>query len=140
MMRPMNPAARDAFLKSFGRCRASAAFLDDFYQRFVGSSEEVRAKFAGTDMKRQVRMLEDSLFVVAVAVQGEEGSLARGDLPRIAARHSRKDLDIRPGLYDLWLECLIEAVRAHDPEFSSDVEAAWREAMAFGIDFMRASY
>lgn len=136
----MDARTRDAFLASFARCRASTGFLDTFYTRFVGSSDEIRAKFAGTDMKRQVQMLEDSLLVVAVAVQGEEGSPARGDLPRIAARHSRNDLDIRPGLYDLFLECLIETVRTHDPQFSPAVEAAWRETMAFGIDFMRARY
>ena len=62
-------------------------------------------------------MLEDSLFVVAVAVQGEEGSMARGDLPRIAARHSRNDLDIRPELYDLWAECLVATARECDPGF-----------------------
>lgn len=136
---PVNLHSRDAFLASFGRCRASAGFLDDFYRRFVGSSEEVRAKFANTDMKRQVRMLEDSLYVIAVAVQGEEGSMARGDLPRIAARHGRKDLDIRPELYELWLECLIETVRGHDSQFTSEVEAAWRDTMAFGIEQMRGS-
>ena len=140
MIGSVDPRTRDTFLASFGRCRASAGFLDAFYQRFIASSDEVRAKFAGTDMKRQVRMLEDSLFVVAVAVQGEEGSLARGDLPRIATRHGRGDLDIRPGLYDLWLECLIETVRAHDPQFTGEVEAAWRETMAFGIEQMRARY
>jgi hemoglobin-like flavoprotein len=138
--RSMDPRSRDAFLASFNRCRASAGFLDAFYRSFVASSEEVRAKFAGTDMKQQVRMLEDSLYVVAVAVQGEEGSLARSELPRIAARHSRKDRDIRPELYDLWLECLIETVRTHDPQCSAEVEAAWRETMAFGIDYMRARY
>ena len=136
----MDPRSRAAFLASFNRCRAAAGFLEDFYRRFIASSEEIRAKFAGTNMKRQVQMLEDSLYVVAVAIQGEEGSLARGDLPRIAARHSRKDLDIRPGLYDLWLECLIEAVRTHDPQFSGEVEAAWRETLAVGIDYMRARY
>jgi hemoglobin-like flavoprotein len=136
----MDASARDTFLASFNRCRTASGFLEAFYERFIASSEEIRAKFAGTDMRRQVRMLEDSLYVVAVAVQGEDGSLARGDLPRIAARHSRKDLDVRPGLYDLWLECLIETVRRHDPEFSADVEAAWRETMAFGIDLMRAGY
>jgi hemoglobin-like flavoprotein len=136
----MDARARDTFLASFARCRGAAGFLDAFYQRFVASSEEVRAKFVGTDMKRQVRMLEDSLFVVAVAVQGEEGSPARGDLPRIAARHSRGQLDVRPELYDLFLECLIETVRAKDPQFSAEVESAWRETMAFGIDYMRARY
>jgi hemoglobin-like flavoprotein len=136
----MDPLSRDTFLASFSRCRAAAGFLDAFYERFIGSSEEVREKFKGTDMKRQVRLLEDSLLVVAVAVQGEEGSVARGALPRIAARHSRKDLDIRPGLYDLWRECLIDTVRTHDPQFSSEVEAAWRETLAFGVDYMRARY
>jgi len=136
----MDPRSRDAFLASFNRCRASAGFLEAFYERFVASSEEIRAKFAQTDMKRQVRMLEDSLYVIAVAVQGEQGSLARGDLPRIAARHSRSDRDIRPELYDLWLECLIEAVRSHDPQFSPEIEAAWRVTLAFGIDYMRARY
>ena len=136
----MDPRSRDAFLASFNRCRASAGFLEDFYERFVASSEEIRAKFAGTDMKRQVRMLEDSLLVIAVAVQGEEGSIARGDLPRIAARHSRNDLDIRPALYDLWLECLIDTVRSHDPQFSVELEAAWRDTLAFGIDYMRARH
>jgi hemoglobin-like flavoprotein len=132
--------SRETFLASFGRCRAAAGFLDAFYQRFIASSDEVRAKFAGTDMKRQVRMLEDSLLVVAVAIQGEEGSPARDDLPRIAARHSRQDLDIRPGLYDVFLECLVETVRTHDPQFTNEIEAAWRETMRFGIDYMSARY
>jgi hemoglobin-like flavoprotein len=132
--------ARSIFRASFGRCRAAPGFLEEFYERFITSSEEVRAKFAGTDMKRQVRMLEDALFVVAVAVQGEEGSPARADLPRIAARHSRQDLDIRPELYDRFLECLIETVRAKDPQFSAEIESAWRETMAFVIEYMRARY
>jgi hemoglobin-like flavoprotein len=136
----MDPRSRDAFLASFNRCRASAGFLEAFYERFVASSEEVRAKFAGTDMKQQVRALEDSLYVIANAIQGQEGSIARDELPRIAARHSRSDRDIRPELYDLWLECLIDTVHGHDPQFSPELEAAWRETLAFGIDYMRERY
>jgi hemoglobin-like flavoprotein len=136
----MDTRVRDTFLTSFDRCRAAPGFFEAFYDRFIASSDEVRAKFVGTDMKRQFRMLEDSLYVVAVAVQGEEGSIARGDLPRIAARHSRKDLDIRSGLYDQWLECLVETVRSKDPGFSADVEAAWREVLAFGVTYMCDRY
>jgi hemoglobin-like flavoprotein len=140
MIPVVSPSTRDTFLGSLRRCRASAGFLDAFYERFISSSEEIRDKFKNTDMQRQVRMLEDSLFVVANAVQGEEGSPARGDLPRIAARHSRHDLDIRPELYDIFLDCLMATVRTHDTQFSAEVEAAWRETMAFGIDYMRARY
>jgi len=138
--RSMDLRSREDFLASFNRCRASAGFLAAFYERFVASSDEIRAKFAGTDMTRQVRMLEDSLYVIAVAVQGEEGSLARADLPRIAARHSRNDLNIRSELYDLWLECLIDTARSHDPQFSAGLEAAWRDTLAFGIQYMRSRY
>ena len=84
------------FLSSLTRCLAVPAFLEGFYDRFVGSSEEVREKFRDVDLKRQVRMLQDSLYVVAVAAQGEEGSPARNALPWLAERHSRRDLDIRP--------------------------------------------
>lgn len=140
MIRSVQASSHDAFLASFARCRASAGFLEEFYRRFMGSSEEVRAKFVATDMSRQVRALEDSLFVVANAVQGAEGSPARVGLPRIAERHSRRNLDIAPHLYDVFLECLIEAVRTHDPEHSPEVEAAWRETIGFGIDYMRARY
>jgi hemoglobin-like flavoprotein len=140
MIPAVNASTRDTFLASFGRCRATPGFLDAFYQRFVASSYEVRAKFAKSDMLRQVQMLEDTLFVVANAVQGEEGSPARSDLPRIAERHSRRDLDIRPELYDLFLECLIVTVRTHDAKFTPEVEAAWRETMGIGIDYMRKRY
>jgi hemoglobin-like flavoprotein len=127
----------EIFLASLKRCLAAPGFLESFYEAFVGSSEEVRDKFKNTDMKRQARVLEDSLYVVANAAQGEENSLARGALPALAARHGRQDLDIAPGLYDSWAECLVETARAHDPQFAPAVEAAWRETLAVGADYMR---
>ena len=130
----------ETFLASLKRCLAAPAFLESFYARFVGSSEEVREKFQGTDMKRQARVLEDSLYVVANAVQGTEYSIAREALPALAARHSRQDLDIPPRLYDQWIECLVETARGHDPQFAPEVEAAWRETLAFGADYMRERY
>jgi hemoglobin-like flavoprotein len=130
----------DAFLASLKRCLAAPGFLAGFYDRFLTSSNEVREKFRGVDMQRQARVLEDSLYVVAVAVQGEEGSLARGDLPRIAERHSRRDLDVHPELYDLWVRCLVEAARDHDPQWSDDVATSWRETLAFGVEYMRRRY
>jgi hemoglobin-like flavoprotein len=130
----------EVFLASLKRCLAVPGFMDDFYGRFVGSSEEVREKFRNTDMKRQAQVLADSLYVVANAVQGEEGSPARRELPRIAARHSRADRDIRPGLYDLWIACLLETARGHDPRFGPEVERAWQEVLSFGADYMRQRY
>jgi hemoglobin-like flavoprotein len=133
-------AVVETFLSSLRRCLAAPEFLESFYENFLASSEEIREKFRNTDMKRQTRILEDSLYVVANAVQGEEGSPAWGPLPELAARHSRKELDIPPRLYDRWIDCLIEAARTHDPGFTPEVESAWREVLSFGADYMRQRY
>ena len=127
-------------LASLKRCLAQPEFLLSFYAIFMDSSEEIRRKFAHTDFKQQTRVLAESLWVIAVAAQGPRTSPAWGDLPRIAARHSRSDLDIRPGLYDTWLDCLVEAARKYDGEFSPEIEAAWRKTMAAGIEYMRSKY
>ena len=130
----------EVFLASLKRCLASPEFLLDFYALFMDSSDEVRQKFAGTDFKRQTRVLAESFWVISVAAQSPKASPAWGDLPRLAARHSRSDLDIRPGLYDSWLDCLVEAVRKHDREFSPEVEDTWRSTLALGIEYMRSKY
>jgi hemoglobin-like flavoprotein len=136
----MPPDPVDVFRRSLHRCLGDPSFIESFYERFVGSSEEVRERFKNTDMKRQVRMLEDSLFVLAVAVQSGAESPARGSLPGIAERHSSRDLDIKPELYDVWLEALIETAGRYDPEFAPEIEEAWRGTLAAGIEYMRSRY
>lgn len=128
------------FRDSLRRCLSAKGFFESFYASFIGASDEVKEKFKDTDMKRQARMLEDSLFVLAVAAQGGEDSPARSALPDLAHKHSRHGHDIRPELYDLWLEALLSTAKDHDPEYSPEVEAAWRGMLASGIEFMRSRY
>jgi hemoglobin-like flavoprotein len=135
------PAATvETFLQSLRRCLAAPEFLVRFYARFMDSSDEVRAKFRGADMTQQARVLADSLYVLAVAAQGQDRSPARGELPRLARRHARQDLDIRPELYDLWLDCLVASAREHDAAFSPSIEDAWRATLGAGIEYMRSRY
>jgi hemoglobin-like flavoprotein len=137
-MPPVDPA--QTFLASLKRCLAKPDFLLDFYGIFMASSDEVREKFAKTDFKRQTRVLADSLWVMAVAAQAPRESPAWGDLPRLAAMHGRQGLDIRPELYDGWLDCLVQAAGKHDPQFSPEVEDAWRGTLAVGIEYLRSKY
>ena len=130
----------ETFRDSLKRCLAAPDFLLDFYGLFMASSDEVREKFANTDFNHQTRVLADSLWAMAVAAQGKAGSPAWGDLPRLSEKHSRDQLDIRPELYDQWLDCLVEAAGRHDPSFSPGVERAWRETLAVGIALMRSRY
>jgi hemoglobin-like flavoprotein len=131
---------RDVFLASLNRCLAEPGFVAGFYERFLGSSREVREKFRGTNMERQFRVLADSLYIVANAVQGEEGSVARSELPRLAERHDRHHMDVGPHLYGHWTDCLIATAKATDPQFDDVVEAAWRETLAFGVRFLTERY
>lgn len=128
------------FRVSLNRCLSDPDFLTHFYELFMASSPEVREKFRSTDFKKQTQVLADSLYLMAVAAQGEKESPAWAEVARLAKRHSKGDLDVRPELYDLWLDCLVQAARKHDPQFSPEVEAAWRKTLQLGIEHMRSGY
>jgi hemoglobin-like flavoprotein len=127
-----------SFGPSLDRCLGHPRFLDRFYEIFMASSPEIAARFSHTDFERQKAALTQSLYLMVLAMQG--GRPAIEYLDRVARRHGRESLDVRPELYDGWLECLIRTVREHDPEFSDEIERGWRETMRFGIEFMRARY
>lgn len=112
-------------------------FLDEFYRRFIESSDEVRKKFENTDMQRQRRMLHQSLVYLVNYYANQN---INDFLERVAERHSRRDLDISSDLYDLWLENLIDTVAAADSQFTPEVGDAWRQIMRPGIAYMREQY
>ncbi|MDA0841502.1 MAG: hypothetical protein O2857_27390, partial [Planctomycetota bacterium] len=56
---------------SYGRCCLSDGFLDSFYEIFLDSSPEVRAKFAQTDFVQQKRALLKSLVFVIMFWKGQ---------------------------------------------------------------------
>ena len=61
-------------------------------------------------------------------------------LEKIARSHSKSGYDIKPHLYDLWLDSLIDTVQKCDPLFSPSVEEAWRKVMEMGIEYMKSEY
>ncbi|MEX2122608.1 MAG: globin [Woeseia sp.] len=123
---------------SLERCTRRHEFFEAFYRRFSESSDEVAAKFAGTDLRGQTRALRESFYLLLRALGGEPDAWQSLELR--ALRHDRRHLDIRPGLYGLWLECLLETIRSFDPKVDATIEAAWRRTMKKGIDFMIERY
>ncbi len=107
--------------------------LDLFYERFIGGSEEVSAKFADTDMQRQKRSLKASLYTAMLAADGNQPAIEH--LGRLSRIH--RDLDIGPELYDLWLDCLIDTVRDCGGEIDVRTERVWRDVLAIAIHIMR---
>jgi hemoglobin-like flavoprotein len=136
----MSTGPIDAFRASLKRCLVTPGFLREFYEVFSASSGEVREKFRDTDLDRQARVVADSLYIMAVAAQSKEDSVAWAEMARLAERHGHLDRNVRPELYDGWLSCLLQTAGKYDPQFSPEIEAAWRETLAPGIEFMRSRY
>jgi hemoglobin-like flavoprotein len=134
----LNERDAELFNDSLERCTSTRRFLDRFYELFIGSSPEVAAKFANTDLRVQKAAVKVSFYMIMASIQQKpEGNV---HLERIAARHSRNALDIGPHLYDQWLECLIQAVRECDPVFDNETEQAWRRVTRVGIEFLKSKY
>lgn len=136
----MDQATLDTFRASLKRCLAAPDFLHEFYDRFVASSEDVREKFRKTEFPRQTRVLADSLYIMVMAAESTRDAIAWKELDRLAEAHSRQGLDIHPKHYDAWLECLVTAARTFDAEFSPEIERAWRDSLAPGIEHLRSRY
>lgn len=104
------------FHDSYDRCTANPQFMDRFYELFLSSRQEVAEKYKYTDFKRQKKLHKESLLLVMLMNMDSFKDYKR--LEKIAKHHSRKELNIRPGLYEIWLECLIQAVKEIDNEFN----------------------
>ena len=128
----------DTVTASYRRCRSSERFIDTFYDHFLLKSQEVLDTFRETDFARQKLMLRESLLAMLLFNLGSD--FAREELERLAERHSRRGVNIPPHLYDLWLDALCEAVEQHDPEYTSDLNEQWKQAMRPGIELMVARY
>lgn len=132
----MDEKTGQPFKDSLTRCNANPKFLDRFYEIFLAASPKVREKFAGTDFVRQKEALRRSLDAMYLAARdGPERHLSR-----LAERHSKRDLIIGAELYDLWLDSLLAAVKACDPDFSPEVAKAWEDVMMVGIGYLLSRY
>ncbi|MEX2287174.1 MAG: hypothetical protein WD648_08805, partial [Planctomycetaceae bacterium] len=116
---------------SFGRCTLTDEFLVTFYNILTHSSADVARMFAHTDMPRQRRLLKEALIYLISYPAGNEFSQQR--VTELGNSHSRAGLNVRPELYEIWVDSLIKSIRRHDEQFSPALEAAWRRVLAPGI-------
>jgi hemoglobin-like flavoprotein len=122
------------FNDSLDRCVADPRFLDLFYDRFVGGSEAVAAKFADTDMRRQKRALKASLYTAMLAADGNEPALRH--LEWLRDRH--RSVGVAAADYGYWLDCLVATVRESGGEIDVRTERVWRKVLDVAIRRMSA--
>ncbi|MDX1564392.1 MAG: globin [Phycisphaeraceae bacterium] len=126
--------AAQIYHASLSRCQADPSFLEKFYESFLSASPRVAEKFKGVDFRRQVRVLQATLYMVSLLVTGDE--FAQDHLLRIARTHGPEGYNIEPDLYGLWKKTLIGTVSQTDPAFDETVEEAWHQVLQSAIEFM----
>lgn len=135
----VDTAQIDQVRASLNRCLGQAAFLDRFYEHFLGSSNEIRQMFVHTDFKRQKFMLAASLKTMLLFARG--GAVGEsGRMQELARVHNKHNRNISPQFYAYWLDALLLAVKESDPEQSAQLVLAWRNTMQMGINYMISHY
>jgi len=135
----MDEATLQRFGASLERCTEHPDFLDLFYELFLASSEKVREKFAMTDFVKQKGMLKASFALMLRAARQDPGD-PPDFLDPLAQRHGASQMGVGGELYDLWLDSLLAAVKACDPQCAPEVILAWERAMGIGIAYLCTRY
>lgn len=122
---------------SYKRCLARPDF-PRFYRRFLTACPQAAPMFATTDIEGQEKLLRHAIGLL-LSVH-HEVETEPNVLTRIAERHSQRDLDIDPALYDSFVESLIDVVADFDPEYTPEIGRSWRVAIEPGIRYMKRAY
>jgi len=123
-------------MQSYGRCCASSSFFDAFYENFLSSSPAIRERFVSTDMTAQKHLLRAGILNLVLYARGMSDSKLRA----LGQSHSRMALNVKPELYDLWLDSLLRAIKEHDRDATDEDLVAWREVLSKGISLIKSFY
>lgn len=123
---------------SFDRCEATGDFAETFYELFLDSSPEIAPHFSQTNFVKQKKLLRGTVYILVTRNPGE--AEARNTLERIGDSHNRSNLNIRPELYELWLNSLCKTVERLDPNWTPELDAIWRKSMRPAIEVITSLY
>lgn len=130
--------ALDIFTRSFERVSEEFVeedkFFDSFYKHFIHKSPAIEELFNHTDMVRQAAILREAFdHLVDFYLSHEPGET----LQMIAKSHGKFGLKIKPELYDLWMQALLESVKECDSKYDKQVELAWKLVLSPGIVYLK---
>ena len=128
----------DVVTHSYGRACLNPHLIDRFYEVFLSSHPEIKPLFRHTDFTKQKQLLKTSVIMLLAHLEGK--SAWTENLIQLAKRHSKKELNIHPSLYQYWIDSLITAVKEHDPQWTPDLERAWQKVLRAGVDFIVEHY
>lgn len=125
---------------SFGRCCMQEAFWDAFYGHFTRSSPEIGQMFRDTDLEKQKILLRESINFVIMYAKNPESGLAKNKIEQVGGIHSRGKINVRPELYPLWENSLMNTIKEFDPQFDPKLEKNWHNVLKPALDRMISLY
>ncbi len=129
----------NAVSNSYGRCLRKSNFYDRFYEIFMATDPRIAPMFANTDFKKQKELIKQGVNMTLMFGVGNNPT-AEHVIERISKSHSASELNVSPDLYRFWLDSLMKTVAEFDPEFSAELEKAWRLQLAPAIERIKAGY
>ena len=112
-------------------------FVDSFLTRLVASSEEIQAFFVHSSSDA----LRSGILLALVHLTSYYPHFEPDEtLEEIAHAHNRYARAVKPHLYDLFLDHLIDTVADYDPEYEDYVGDSWRRVLAPGLEYIKAKY
>ncbi|PJA79180.1 MAG: hypothetical protein CO149_02175, partial [Nitrospirae bacterium CG_4_9_14_3_um_filter_51_5] len=113
-------------------------FLDRFYDIFLGSHPRIKPMFSPTQMAQQKQLLKTGVAMLISHVEGKAAGTMT--LDRIGKSHSKKKLNIQPGLYQYWINSLVTATKECDTKWTPDIERSWHTVLRAGVDYIVEQY
>ena len=126
----------DKVFQSYGRSCNNVVFFEDFYAIFMSKSPDILNMFAETDMDAQRALLRSGILWLVMHARGMPDTKIRA----LGESHSKKNMDVKPMYYSLWLDALMETLSRHDPEFTPELEQTWRRTLQPSIDMIAGMY
>jgi hemoglobin-like flavoprotein len=124
----VSPATYADLQQSYGRCLREDSFIDKFYERFLASDPRIRAMFEKTDFAKQRMALRRGISMAILHADGS--SIVERPMGQMADVHARAGrAPVPPELYPLWVNALLDTIKATDPKADDTLMRRWREAM-----------
>lgn len=123
---------------SFGRCLVNGDLIQKFYERFLDSDPRLPFMFENTDFSEQRELLSHSINLAILFAGGSE--VGKEGLAKVRKSHSRKELNIPPEMYPLWINSFLETVKEMDDKLDGKVLGEWTEVLNIAVNFIKGGY
>ena len=123
---------------SFGRCLMNGDLIQEFYESFLESDPRLPFMFENTDFSEQRELLSHSINLAILFAEGSE--TGKQGLSKVRKSHSRKELNIPPSMYHLWIDSFLKTVKKLDDQLDEKVLGEWREVLNIAVDYIKSGY